>query len=74
VDGVVEFYFSTPISQRIEFTIWTIDEKAIILKDEEMQEGGHIIRYDTTALPNGIYTFGITTKEQKTVKKFEIKN
>ncbi|MEY3085462.1 MAG: hypothetical protein RL037_1642 [Bacteroidota bacterium] len=74
VSGVVEFYFSTPIAQYVEFAIWNSTDNGKTLKNEMMAEGGHIIRFDTSEEPNGMYTFGIITKEQKTVKKFEIKN
>ena len=54
--------------------IWTLEEKEFIIASRKFDVGGHIIRYDTNALSNGIYTFGIETESQKTVKKFEIKN
>ena len=74
VNGIIEFYFTSPVEQHIEFCIWNKAEEKITLKNEVIEKGGHIIRYDSVNLPNGIYTFGLITKEQKTIKKFEILN
>lgn len=74
VKGEVEFYFQCPKSMHVDFKIWTLSEEETIIASEDYDKGGHIIRYDTNSLANGIYTFGIETESQKTVKKFEIDN
>jgi hypothetical protein len=74
VAETIEFYFTTPVAQHIRFCIWNQNDECIELKNEEMAEGGHIVRFDTRTLENGIYTFGIITDQQKTIKKFEIRN
>jgi len=72
--GIVEFYFTTPVTQQIEFCIWNQEEECTVLKKEEVKKGGQIVRFDTRDLKNGIYTFGIITNVQKTIKKFRIEN
>ena len=74
VNGEVEFYFQCPKAMHVDFKIWTLEEKETIIASRDFDLGGHIIRYDTNSLSNGIYLFGIETESQKTVKKFEIKN
>ena len=74
VQGEVEFYFQCPRPMHVDFKIWTMDEKETVIASKDFDTGGHIIRYDTNLMSNAIYTFGIETDSQKTVKKFEIKN
>ncbi len=74
VQGEVEFYFQCPREMHVDFKIWEKEEKEIVLASKTFESGGHIIRFDSTSLENGIYTFGIQTETQKTVKKFEIRN
>ena len=72
--GEVEFYFVTPELMKIEFSIWKENEKISELRNDHFKKGGHIIRYDTTQLPDGEYFFGIVTLNQRTIKRFNIKN
>ena len=44
------------------------------IRNEEFSQGGHIVRFDTNQLEDGEYFFGIETTEQKTIKRFNIKN
>lgn len=74
VSGEVEFYFQCPRSMQVAFKIWSLEDEETVLESREFAKGGHIIRYDSKSLKNGVYTFGIETPDQKTVKKFEIKN
>jgi len=63
-----------PYKIPIEFSIWEGDIKVLELRNEEFSEGGHIIHFDTNKLKNGDYLFGLVTSEQKTIKRFQIKN
>ena len=74
VSGEVEFYFQCPHAMNVAFKIWSNEDKETIIESKEFSKGGHIIRYDSKLLSNGVYTFGIETFNQKTVKKFAIKN
>lgn len=72
--GEIEFYFVTPELMKVEFSIWKENEKIIELRSEHFKKGGHIIRYDSTQLADGEYFFGIITSNQRTIKRFNIKN
>ncbi len=74
VTGEVEFYFQCPSPMQVTFKIWSLEDMETVIESKEFSEGGHIIRYDSKLLTNGVYTFGIETYNQKTVKKFAIKN
>lgn len=74
VSGEVEFYFQCPRKIPVAFKIWSLDDEEMFTESKEFSKGGHIIRYDSKLLQNGLYTFGIETSDQKTVKKFQIKN
>ncbi len=72
--GEIEFYFVTPELMKVEFSIWKENEKIIELRSEHFKKGGHIIRYDSTQIADGEYFFGIITSNQRTIKRFNIKN
>lgn len=72
--GEIEFYFVTPAARVITFSIWKLDEKVRELASKEFSKGGHIIRFNSNELENGEYFFGIETSNQKTIKRFEIRN
>lgn len=74
VCGEVEFYFQCPDPIDVQFCIWSGENIVSELASKRFGSGGHILRYDTTTLSNGGYTFGIVTKKQKTIKKFGVKN
>ena len=70
VKGEVE----CPKPINVQFCIWSNDEIVVELANKEFDSGGHILRYDSSQLENGGYTFGLVTEKQKTVKKFGVKN
>jgi hypothetical protein len=72
--GEIEFYFVSPRTMKIEFSIWKEDNKVLELSNDYFNKGGHIIRFDSRLLPNGEYFFGIVTSNQKTIKRFSIEN
>jgi hypothetical protein len=74
VEGEVEFYFITPVAMNVTFCIWQKDQKLMELRNEEFGKGGHIVRFDTNQIEDGEYFFGIETADQKTIKRFNIKN
>lgn len=73
VSGEVEFYFTLPSKKFVRFEIldenWNLLEE-IIAKDFE--EGGHIIRFDSSKYNSGIYFYGIRTDRQVLHKKFRV--
>ena len=45
-----------------------------IIAEKIVQEGGHIIRFDTNSIPNGTYFYCLKTDNQKTMKKMIVAN
>lgn len=74
VSGEVEFYFVSPDMIKVEFSIWKENEKVFELKNDYFNKGGHIVRFESTSIPDGEYFFGIVTSNQRTVKRFKIQN
>ena len=74
VSGEVEFYFVSPDMIKVEFSIWKENEKVFELKNDYFKKGGHIVRFESTSIPDGEYFFGIVTSNQRTVKRFKIQN
>jgi hypothetical protein len=72
--GEVSFYFVCPEVTELSFKIWDADKVVRELTQKEYEQGGHLIRFQTSELPNGTYYFGIETTKQKTQKRFTILN
>lgn len=73
--GELQFYFTTEITRFVTFEILNKDmsfNQELVAK--EFDEGGHIIRFDSTVLENGEYFYCLRTENQKTVKKMLVKN
>lgn len=73
--GEIQFFFKTPIEQLITFRIYgkASDFEKQLLK-KSLQKGGHIVKFDTTKISNGMYFYELTTEDQKITKLFEVKN
>ncbi len=72
--GEIPFYFTTELVKTIRLTIETDTETIKELANQEFGIGGHIIRFDSTTLPNGLYFYCLKTDIQETKKKFRITN
>ena len=55
--GEIPFYFTTELVKTIRLTIETDTETIKELANQEFGIGGHIIRFDSTTLPNGLYFY-----------------
>lgn len=73
--GEIQFFFKTPIDQLVTFRIYgkTSDFEKQLL-DKPLKKGGHIVKFDTTKVPNGIYFYELQVENQKLSKRFEVKN
>jgi histidinol-phosphate/aromatic aminotransferase/cobyric acid decarboxylase-like protein len=75
VRGEVSFFFEVFSSKHITFVLVNSSGSEVaVLVDEERKPGGHVIRFDTTSLPNGTYYYRLTTANQRTEKRVEIRN
>jgi hypothetical protein len=59
----------------VKFTIYdAANTMQKVIKDDSLTKGGNIISFATTQLENGTYYYEAKTNNQKTSKKFIIKN
>jgi len=72
--GEIPFYFTTELVKSICLTIENEDGTILELVNEEFGVGGHIVRFDSTTLANGLYFYCLKTDIQETKKKFRITN
>lgn len=75
VTGEVEFYFTTEKPRTIAFMLLNRELQQLeLLEEREFDSGGHIIRYNTVKLPNGIYFYCIQSDNQKTMKRMVVQH
>lgn len=72
--GEISFYFVCPDLTFVTFCIWKGDDIIKQLTSQEFEKGGHLLKFQTAELANGVYYFGIETTRQKTQKRFTIEN
>jgi hypothetical protein len=64
-----------PASGELSFYgIWKDRELIHELGNQTYEKGGHIIRFDSTQLANGVYYYGIVTADQETTKRMQVLN
>ena len=75
ITGEVEFYFTLSQPKNVNFSILNSRmEELQVLADKEFGTGGHILRYDTNALQNGIYFYCLRSDNQKTLKRMIVQH
>lgn len=75
VSGELEFYFTIEESRKVKFSILNKTMEVIqVLKDEVVSSGGHIVRFDSSSLGNGIYFYCLETENQKTMKRLSVQH
>lgn len=73
--GELEFYFTMEQPKKVVFSILNAKMETVeVLQDKEFVSGGHIIRFDTNALANGVYFYCLQTDNQKTMKKMHVQH
>lgn len=72
--GDISFYFTTELVKNVRITVENEDNLKMELANKAFDKGGHIIRFDTTSLADGLYFYCLTTDVQETKKKFRISN
>jgi hypothetical protein len=72
--GEVSFYFVCPETTFVTFAIWKGDAIIKQLTSQEYEIGGHLLKFQTSEIENGVYYFGIETTKQKTQKRFSVQN
>lgn len=75
VAGTVEFYFTTEAPKDFVFSILDKElNEILILHEQYYPSGGHIIRFDTQVLANGVYFYCLRSDVQKTFKKMVVQH
>ncbi len=75
VTGEVEFYFTLEKPRGIIFSILDNAMNEIrVIADQDYASGGHILRFDTKALENGIYFYCLRSDNQKTMKRMVVQH
>ncbi len=73
--GGLEFYFTIEQPKKVVFSILNAKMETIeVVQDREFSSGGHIIRFDTNALQDGVYFYCLETDNQKTMKKMHVQH
>jgi hypothetical protein len=72
--GELAFYFVCPESTSVRFAIWQNNQLVLELANDTFDKGGHLLRFDSTQLANGVYYYGIVTADQETKKRMTIAN
>ncbi|MEN9968570.1 MAG: hypothetical protein RIR94_748 [Bacteroidota bacterium] len=72
--GELAFYFVCPQECEVKFAIWQFNQIVCEVAQASFEKGGHILRFDSTKLANGVYYYGIVTADQETKKRMTIAN
>jgi hypothetical protein len=72
--GELAFYFVCPQECEVKLAIWQFNKIVCEVAQASFEKGGHILRFDSTKLANGVYYYGIVTPDQETKKRMTIAN
>jgi hypothetical protein len=72
--GELAFYFVCPEACEVRFAIWQLNQIVCEVAQGTYEKGGHILRFDSSKLANGVYYYGIMTPDQETKKRMTIAN
>ena len=72
--GELAFYFVCPQACEVKLAIWQFNKVVCEVAQASFEKGGHILRFDSTKLANGVYYYGIVTPDQETKKRMTIAN
>jgi hypothetical protein len=63
--------FSLPEQKMVHLVVYDVlGREAAILINKEMEAGSHILEFDGTGFPSGVYFYSIRAGEFSVVKKF----
>ena len=73
--GNLEFYFTNEEMKQVSFELLSEKEEFIeLIKEGQFKPGGHIIRFDSTKIKNGVYFYQLRTDNQIIKKKMVVDN
>lgn len=74
VSGEIEVYFTTETPKEVTIELLDADLKLLqTIRSEKFSSGGHIVRFDSSHLSDGIYFYSLRTDNQKTMKKMLVR-
>lgn len=71
----IEIYFTIDKPKHVKINL--LDSKMqflALIKEGDFTIGGHIVRFDTTTISNGVYFYSLQTDNQHTMKKMSVRN
>jgi len=75
VTGEIEFYFTI---EQPKYMIFCLLDSAMnelqIIAEKQYDSGGHIIRFNTESLSNGVYFYCLRSDNQKTMKRMMVQH
>jgi len=73
--GELEFYFTNEKKKTVVFQILSESLEILhTLTEKEYTPGGHILRFDSKLLPDGVYFYQLKTENQETKKRMTVSN
>lgn len=73
--GEIPFYFTTNIPRKVAIYLQYKEDGAVTsIVDNEYEEGGHLIRFDSSRIKNGDYFYVLKTENQEIKKSLIVKN
>ena len=73
--GEMEFYFTNEKKKTVLFQILSESHEVLhTLTENEFSPGGHILRFDSKLLMDGVYYYQLKTNNQETKKRMTISN
>lgn len=74
-EGEIQIFFTNDQKKKVTIEILNDDmSRREVIVEKDFEPGGHVIRFDSTKIPNGNYFYCLRTDNQKTMKKMEISN
>ena len=75
ITGEVEFYFTLDNPRKVAISILDSAMKELtVIIEKDFAKGGHIVRYNSDNLNNGIYFYCLRSDNQKTMKRMIVKH
>lgn len=75
VKGEIPFYFSTKIPRNVEFLLESVEGRCVAhIANQAFETGGHLLKFDSSALNDGTYFYVLKTENQEIRKKLVVKN
>lgn len=73
--GMIPFYFTSERERPVKMELLNGDMEFIReIASFDCKPGGNIVRFDSTALPDGEYFYTLVTDNQKIMKKMYLRN